>query len=94
MTDNGPASPAPGTPPPESPAPWPPPSLLERAGVGRGGRLVAAVLIVLLAPLWLPLYFLAIGVAAKLLPRLRDAARLEEAWSTLRSRPGRRDSAP
>lgn len=65
------------------------PSLLERAGVSRGWRLVAAVLIVVLAPVWLPLLFLAFALAAKAFSLFQDLAKLEESWSRRARLPGK-----
>ncbi|PHK94907.1 hypothetical protein CR162_10740 [Pseudoroseomonas rhizosphaerae] len=52
---------------------------------------MAAVLIVVLAPVWLPLLFLAFGLAAKAFSLFQDLAKLEESWSR---RAMRRPAAP
>jgi len=75
-------------------------SVLERAGVGRRGRLLAAILLVVLIPLWLPLFFGLIGLVLKVLkPGLdivQSLAAWEETWRRWRGagaevapRPGR-----
>jgi len=67
-------------------------SILERFGVGRRGRLLAAVLIVVLSPLWLALFFALLGFVVKVLKRAveigKSAAAYEAAWQRWRRRRG------
>jgi len=67
-------------------------SILERVGVSRGWRIVAAVLIVVLSPVWLPLFFvgLALTVAGfKVVGQLAEVEAALRAWL-----PGARPKRP
>lgn len=56
-------------------------SILERMGISKGWRLVAAILIVVLVPVWLPLFLLSFALVGKIFPLIQDAAKLEQAWT-------------